>query len=179
MPTPNSDANPKKQSADPGEPEWMAVREALVGEDEAPAPRRTVPTPDRVKAVKRFQSRRILLGLAMSGAFILFLLVLAAAGYWIWLQLPPPPPGTVTGQVVSLSGEPIAGAEVTIETDDETDGASVQSITDAQGRFTLTGAPSGEPWVVIRLPDGGGVSLPVQVKSHQTTDIGTVPVFRP
>lgn len=48
------------------------------------------------------------------------------------------PPGTVTGIVTNaLTGQPIAGATVRV------DGSSASTTTGADGRFTLSGAPSG------------------------------------
>ena len=46
-----------------------------------------------------------------------------------------------------------------------------------QGRFVLSNVPSGECWISIRAPGGGGMTRPVKVVGHQATDIGTAKVY--
>jgi len=73
--------------------------------------------------------------------------------------------GTVSGQLVdSLTGQPIAFAFVTLVE------LNLQTITDADGRFTLSGVPVGSYTLMVTPGDGRlAWSLPVSVAADKVT----------
>ena len=78
---------------------------------------------------------------------------------------PTGPPGTVTGIVTNaLTGQPIAGATVRV------DGSSVSTTTGTDGRFILTGAPSGPR--VLRTSANGFITetRTITIPANGTTD---------
>ncbi len=129
--------------------------------------------PDLEKAVRRLSWRALLrwMGLALVVAVVFW--AVGLAGWWVWRHRPLPPPGTVKGQVVALDGTPLPGVVVSVE-----DIEGVWTTTQTDGTFVLPGVPGGNRWLLIEIPNRSGVSLPVQVKSGQEVDIGTVQLWR-
>ncbi len=56
-------------------------------------------------------------------------------------------PGTLTGQVVDQDGAPVAGAQVSIQATTRT------ALTDAEGRFSMSGLDNGQPLTVSAWKD--------------------------
>lgn len=73
--------------------------------------------------------------------------------------------GQVTGVVTDASGNFVAGATVRIE------GSSVEESTNAQGRFTLRGAPVGQQTITVRYFGNADVTQTINVVAGQDTEI--------
>ncbi len=93
--------------------------------------------------------------------------------------------GTLTGTVVSASGEALAGLSVMAQPKDGSMdvGSGLQMLmgggprTDRRGKFELAGVPAGEGQLTIFDPDGGeggGASASYDVDAGGTTDLGTI-----
>ena len=81
---------------------------------------------------------------------------------------------TIRGTIVdSASGKGVAGARVGVS------GTTLQASSDSLGRFTITGAPSGEQMLAIHTPSldslNAGYSIPITVSGVMTTIAVRVP----
>lgn len=84
--------------------------------------------------------------------------MLSLAGMLAWLLAAGMAPlgaqnggGTLTGTVLGQAGKPIDGAAVTVK--DAGGAASGSAVTDAQGRFSVSGLAAGTYSVVATSPD--------------------------
>lgn len=110
-------------------------------------------------------------------ALIVLVVITAAAwgGWSFWQNRPSPPPGTVTGEVLDLTGEPFSGVVISV---DGADG--IQIVSDDNGRFTFDDVPSGNRRISMETPDErSGTTLPVTVLPNGLLDLGTIRIFRP
>lgn len=93
--------------------------------------------------------------------------------------------GTLTGTVVSASGEPLSGLNVMAMPEDGAPdvGSGLQMLmgggprTDRRGKFELSGVPAGEGRLMVMDPDGGeggGATATYEVDAGDSTDLGTI-----
>lgn len=93
--------------------------------------------------------------------------------------------GTLTGTVVSATGDPLGGLNVIAQPKDGVPdvGSGLQMLmgggprTDRRGKFELSGVPAGEGRLMVLDPDGGeggGATVTYDVDSGDTTDLGTI-----
>ncbi|MGH1340519.1 MAG: carboxypeptidase regulatory-like domain-containing protein [Nannocystales bacterium] len=93
--------------------------------------------------------------------------------------------GTLTGTVVSATGEPLSGLFVMAQPKDGTPnvGSGLQMLmgggprTDGRGKFELSGVPSGTGQLMVVDPDGGeggGATASYEVDAGESTDLGTI-----
>jgi predicted permease len=78
--------------------------------------------------------------------------------------------GALTGSVVDEDGAPVAGAEVAIP------GTRLETVSDAAGRFELTGIPPGTQTVLVAYHYVGD-EYTAAITPGQRTDLGTVRVI--
>jgi len=76
---------------------------------------------------------------------------------------------TVTGQLLDPdTGLPVVGARVSVQ------GTGFSGLTDAQGRFTINGAPAGAQRLIVNAPNREPVSLDLSLDPSQTLDLGSL-----
>ncbi len=74
----------------------------------------------------------------------------------------------VSGVLVDDNGEAIAGATVTVQ------GTSIQVVTDADGSFSLTGAPAGSLVLIVNAPDHQLIVLEIDTETGEQIDLGNL-----
>src|SRR5262245_61846018 len=79
----------------------------------------------------------------MKRSLVVFLLLVAACASQNMRTLPTPPTGMVRGVVADSGGTVLPGVTVTV--------ANRSAVTDAEGRFMITGIPAGEYQFVAEL----------------------------
>jgi hypothetical protein len=95
-------------------------------------------------------------------------MIAIAAAFFGWLAFSPPwaDAGEITGRVLDLTGDPVAGARVTI------DPAGHVAFSDSDGRFRLSEIPRGTHWVEIAWGDESVVRIRVRIPRGASIDLG-------